>query len=187
MRSAVPINLASQPFRRDRPFVVGAVAGSTVLVALLVYQAAFIYIRHNEATEARAAVEQTRRQVQTLGAEQSRLDSLDEGQELVASAHVHDLQTRVRLLDLMHRHLAHFPELESRVVPRLHAPDEIAGVFVRYFWRARRDRLSSDLPRQVLCGHLPITVHQHNEGQLAFVFHHECLDNLMFGNAELTR
>lgn len=75
MRQALSINLASQPFRRDRPFVVAAVAGCTLLAALLAYQVLFIYIRHNEATEARAAVDQTRRQALALSAEQSRLES----------------------------------------------------------------------------------------------------------------
>ena len=49
------INLASAPFRRDRPFEVAALAGATVLVAVLGLLVFTIYIRHQEAQQAREA------------------------------------------------------------------------------------------------------------------------------------
>lgn len=76
MRSALSINLSSEPFRRDRPLVVASIAGATLLAALLAYQGVLIRIRHGEAAEARTAVERTGRQVQLLAAEQARLDAV---------------------------------------------------------------------------------------------------------------
>jgi type IV pilus assembly protein PilN len=76
VRSTISINLASQPFRRDRPLLAAAIAGCTVLVALLGYQVFTIWIRYNEAKEARAAVERTGAQVRLLSAEQTRLEGV---------------------------------------------------------------------------------------------------------------
>jgi type IV pilus assembly protein PilN len=76
MRSAISINLASQPFRRDRPLLAASIAGSTILIALVCYQVFTIWIRHNEAEEARAAVQRTDAQVRLLAVEQSRLETV---------------------------------------------------------------------------------------------------------------
>jgi type IV pilus assembly protein PilN len=76
MRSSISINLASEPFRRDRPIVVASIAGATLLAALLVYQVVLIRIRHAEAAEARTAVEQAGRQLQVTTAEQARLEEV---------------------------------------------------------------------------------------------------------------
>jgi hypothetical protein len=76
MRSALSINLSSEPFRHDRPFVVASIAGATLLVALLAYQIFLIWIRHEEAGEARAAVERTSRQVSLVAAERARLEGM---------------------------------------------------------------------------------------------------------------
>jgi type IV pilus assembly protein PilN len=48
MKGAVSINLASEPFRRDRPFVVACVAGATALGALLAYQVSIGLIERGE-------------------------------------------------------------------------------------------------------------------------------------------
>ena len=76
MRSTLSINLASEPFRRDRPLLAACIAACTILVALLLYQSFGIYIRHQEADEARAAVNATGRQVRLLAADQSRLEAI---------------------------------------------------------------------------------------------------------------
>jgi type IV pilus assembly protein PilN len=76
VRAAISINLASQPFRRDRPLLAAAIAGCTILTALLAYQSFSIWIRRQEATEARIAVERATAQVAQLAAEQARLENL---------------------------------------------------------------------------------------------------------------
>lgn len=53
MRGAVIVNLASEPFRRDRPFVVAAIAGTTMLAGLLLYQVSIGLIER----EARGALD----------------------------------------------------------------------------------------------------------------------------------
>jgi hypothetical protein len=69
------INLASAPFRRDRPFEVAALAGATVLAALLMLQAFTIYIRHQEAEQAREAVAAARGHVAAIATERARLEN----------------------------------------------------------------------------------------------------------------
>ena len=76
MRGSISINLASNPFRRDRPFLVATAAAATALVALLAWQVFFIWVRHGEADQARAAVDQASRQLQASNAEQARLQEI---------------------------------------------------------------------------------------------------------------
>jgi len=76
MRGSVPINLASEPFRRDRPVILLGLAGGALLMALLAFQVSMAWLEHESAAETRLAVERTRRQVQTLAAEQARLEAV---------------------------------------------------------------------------------------------------------------
>ena len=57
MRSAVSINLASEPFRRDRPYVVAAAAATAALAGLLIYQVALGWIERDQRRELSASVE----------------------------------------------------------------------------------------------------------------------------------
>jgi type IV pilus assembly protein PilN len=75
MKAAVSINLSSEPFRRDRPFLVAAVAGTALLAGLLAWQVALAFIQRTGVRETREAVEQTRRQMATINAEQARLQA----------------------------------------------------------------------------------------------------------------
>jgi type IV pilus assembly protein PilN len=76
VRSTISINLSSHPFRRDRPLLAAAAAAATVLVAILGYQSFVIWIRYQQAKEARAAVDRTGAQVRQLAAEQTRLENI---------------------------------------------------------------------------------------------------------------
>ena len=76
MRGSISINLASEPFRRDRPFFVAAVAATTILAALLALQVFYIWVRHGEADQARAAVNQVDKQLQASNAEQARIQAV---------------------------------------------------------------------------------------------------------------
>ncbi|MBM3812870.1 MAG: hypothetical protein FJW20_14690 [Acidimicrobiia bacterium] len=75
MKSAVSINLSSQPFRRDRPILIAAIAASAVLAGLLAFQVSVAWIQRGDAADARAAVERTRKQLQTISAEQAKLEA----------------------------------------------------------------------------------------------------------------
>lgn len=70
------INLASEPFRRDRPLIAGSVAVAVMLVGLLgmlIYLAAAERAR---AAEARQEIAQTEKQLQRIEAERVRLDAV---------------------------------------------------------------------------------------------------------------
>lgn len=75
MRGAVTVNLASEPFRRDRPFVVAAIAASTLLGGLFAYQVTIGLIER----EARGALDDqivvASRQLTALRADYAKLEA----------------------------------------------------------------------------------------------------------------
>lgn len=71
----VPVNLASEPFRRDRPVLVGSVAAGIVLIVLLLIQIGLIVSERAEAADTRVALEKVNAQVTRLGAQQAALDA----------------------------------------------------------------------------------------------------------------
>ena len=75
MKGSVPINLASQPFRRDRPFQLAALAGSVLLGGLLIWQIAVGMLERTQRAELGAAQEQATRQLTLLQTERTRLDA----------------------------------------------------------------------------------------------------------------
>ena len=58
MALRVPINLASEPFRRDRPLLVGSAALAIVLGLLLIYQVVAIISERHQAADIRIAIDQ---------------------------------------------------------------------------------------------------------------------------------
>ncbi len=72
----IDVNLASDPFRRDRPFLVGVWILNAILSLLLVTLGYLAFAYRDDAAEARAAVEQDRRQLSTLQAERARLEGV---------------------------------------------------------------------------------------------------------------
>lgn len=71
----VPINLASEPFRRDRPVLVASLAGCALLTVLLLILASTILSGRSRAAEARTAVNSFSHQFDSLTAEQAKLES----------------------------------------------------------------------------------------------------------------
>jgi hypothetical protein len=69
----VPINLASEPFRRDRPMLVGSAVCAVLLAALLVLQVFLIRGGRDQARDARLGVTQLTRQLAATTAEQAKL------------------------------------------------------------------------------------------------------------------
>ena len=70
------INLASQPFRRDRPVIVAAALLSGALVVLLVMLVSLEINERSELSDTRAAINGLDRQLRALTAEQAKLDGV---------------------------------------------------------------------------------------------------------------
>lgn len=71
----VPINLASEPFRRDRPLLVGSAALAVVLTLLLIYQVGAIVSGRHQAADIRIAIERENTQLQAIAAQQAKLNA----------------------------------------------------------------------------------------------------------------
>lgn len=71
----VPINLASEPFRRDRPMLVASALVGIALIVTLLIQIGMILSERAEAADTRVALERVNAQVTRLGAEQAKLDA----------------------------------------------------------------------------------------------------------------
>jgi type IV pilus assembly protein PilN len=71
----IQVNLATEPFRRDRPMLVASVACGVVLVALLGVLIFLIVSERGRQTETRTAVAKLNSDLRTITDEQSNLDS----------------------------------------------------------------------------------------------------------------
>jgi hypothetical protein len=74
MSIRIPINLATEAFRRDRPIIVGTVALSLVLIGILALQALTIRSERNQAADTRLFLDRLTRQSRTITAAQQKLD-----------------------------------------------------------------------------------------------------------------
>lgn len=75
MAIRVPINLASEPFRRDRPIVVGGVALALLLAALLALQVTTILTDRSQAADTRQLLSRLNGQLRTVSDEQNKLNA----------------------------------------------------------------------------------------------------------------
>ena len=71
----VRLNLASQPFRRERPVLIAAIALSTVLVGLLGMLIWMILDERNQLAETRRIIDRLERELSGVAAEQAKLDA----------------------------------------------------------------------------------------------------------------
>ena len=69
------INLATEPFRRDRPFLVASAAAAILLVMLLGFQGVIIYSERNQAADTRVTINLLNKRLHTIAAEQSKLNA----------------------------------------------------------------------------------------------------------------
>ena len=74
-RIHVPINLASEPFQRDRPMLVGLGALSVLGALLLAYQVTAIVSERGQAADTRRSIDRLSAQLQTVDAQQARLNN----------------------------------------------------------------------------------------------------------------
>ncbi len=75
MALRVPINIASEPFRRDRPLLVGSAALAIVLTVLLIYQIVAIVSERHQAADIRIAIDRQNQQLKALAAQQAKLNA----------------------------------------------------------------------------------------------------------------
>ena len=75
MALRVPINLASDPFRRDRPLLVGSAALAVVLSLLLIYQVVAIVSERHQAADIRIAIGRQNAQLSAIAAQQAKLNA----------------------------------------------------------------------------------------------------------------
>jgi type IV pilus assembly protein PilN len=71
----VPINLASEPFRRDRPVLIGSAALAIVLLVLLGVQVTAIISQRHQAADLRISIDRLNAQLRTVAAQQNQLNA----------------------------------------------------------------------------------------------------------------
>lgn len=72
----IQVNLATEPFRRDRPMLVASMVCGVVLVALLGVLLFLIVSERSRQTETRAAVAKLNSELRAISAEQTKLDAV---------------------------------------------------------------------------------------------------------------
>ncbi|HUS05217.1 MAG TPA: hypothetical protein VMZ52_02905 [Bryobacteraceae bacterium] len=72
----IPVNLASQPFRRDRPMLIASALVGILLAGLLCMLIFLAVSERNRARDARELIGRLNGQLRTLAAEQARLDTV---------------------------------------------------------------------------------------------------------------
>ena len=74
MKTAVSVNLASVPFRKDRPILVGSLAVGLLMVGVLVMMLYLIWIEKDEGKETAATIAKVRSELNKRSAEEARLE-----------------------------------------------------------------------------------------------------------------
>lgn len=76
MSVRIPINLATEPFRKDRMMTVASAVCSVLLTGLLAALVYLIAAERGRASETRASVEKLNAEVRTMAAQQAKLDGV---------------------------------------------------------------------------------------------------------------
>jgi len=71
----IPINLASEPFRRDRPMLVASAAVGALLILLLGVQVSTIVTKRKDSVRIQHTIDRLNSQLQGISREQSKLNS----------------------------------------------------------------------------------------------------------------
>jgi hypothetical protein len=75
MALRIPINLATEPFRRDRQMLMGSAAIALLLALLLVFQVFKIVSERHQAADIRIAIDRENEQIRALSAQQAKLNA----------------------------------------------------------------------------------------------------------------
>jgi Tfp pilus assembly protein PilN len=94
----IPINLASQPFRRDRALLAGSIAVSVLLAITLGVLVSLAVADHRQMADTRAEIARLNARVRALTAEQAQVDSVlskpENAEVLEGTAFLNDLLAR---------------------------------------------------------------------------------------------
>lgn len=71
----IPINLSSEPFRRDRPILVASGVCAVLLAGLLGVLIFLVASEHGQASDTHTAVDRLNAQLRSMAAEQAKLDA----------------------------------------------------------------------------------------------------------------
>jgi len=94
----IPVNLASQPFRRDRPLIVASTLLGVVLLGLLAALVSLALMERERLKETRSEVARLERRLRTLTADQGRVEAV-----LRKPENAEVLERSVFLNNLLHR------------------------------------------------------------------------------------
>lgn len=72
MRGSATINLSSEPFRSDRPYLIAAMLAAVVMSALLVFQVALGWIERDQRRDLSASVERAERALTSVRRDEAR-------------------------------------------------------------------------------------------------------------------
>jgi hypothetical protein len=75
MALRIPINLATEPFRRDRPMLAGSAAIAILLGLLLIFQVFTIVSERHQAADIRIAIDRENAQLRAIAAQQNKLNA----------------------------------------------------------------------------------------------------------------
>jgi hypothetical protein len=75
MALRIPINLATEPFRRDRQMLMGSAAIALLLALLLVFQVFKIVSERHQAADIRIAIDRENEQIRAIAAQQAKLNA----------------------------------------------------------------------------------------------------------------
>ncbi len=129
----IPVNLSSEPFRRDRPMVVGTVVAAVLLVILLGIFTSLAIAERNRAKETRQAIAKVTQQLRTLSNEQGRMEAIlrkpEDAEVLDRSVFVNTLIQRkgiswTRIFSDLEKVMPHDVRLVS-VRPQLNGPNDL--------------------------------------------------------------
>jgi len=129
----IPVNLASEPFRRDRPIIVGTIAVSVLLVILLGIFISLAVSERNRAKEARGLIAKVDSQLRAMSTEQSKLEAVlrkpENAEVLDRSVFANQLLLRkgvswTRIFNDLEKVLPHDVRLVS-VRPQLNGPNDL--------------------------------------------------------------
>ncbi len=76
MAIQVPINLATEPFRRDRPMLVASAAVSLLLLIVLGVEVKTIISERHEGADIHVTIDRLNTQLRGIAAEQAKLNAL---------------------------------------------------------------------------------------------------------------
>lgn len=129
----IGINLASEPFRRDRPMIVGSYVVGAMLFGLLIVMLTLAYREREQTRETRDLIARSQVQLQSIAGEQARIEATmrkpENAEVLERSVFVNALLERkgvswTRIFDDLEKVIPHNVRIIS-VRPQMNGPSDL--------------------------------------------------------------